>query len=110
MNEMPAKLDAKKRYSAGVLKYAQMGYWEPDYTPKDTDIIALFRITPQDGVDAIEAAAPAVSTARRGAGRAPWVSSQPEARRAARTRRQTSSWSRWPAAVTTSSSGRYQCV
>ena len=47
MNEMPAKLDAKKRYSAGVLKYAQMGYWEPDYTPKDTDIIALFRITPQ---------------------------------------------------------------
>ena len=57
MNEMPAKLDAKKRYSAGVLKYAQMGYWEPDYTPKDTDIIALFRITPQDGVDAVEAAA-----------------------------------------------------
>ena len=44
--------DAKKRYSAGVMKYAQMGYWEPDYTPKDTDIIALFRITPQDGVDA----------------------------------------------------------
>ena len=41
MNEMPAKLDAKKRYSAGVLKYAQMGYWEPDYTPKDTDIIVV---------------------------------------------------------------------
>jgi ribulose-bisphosphate carboxylase large chain len=34
-----------------------MGYWEPDYTPKDTDVIALFRITPQDGVDPIEAAA-----------------------------------------------------
>ena len=34
-----------------------MGYWEPDYVPKDTDIIALFRITPQDGVDHIEAAA-----------------------------------------------------
>ena len=34
-----------------------MGYWEPDYEPKDTDVIALFRITPQDGVDAIEAAA-----------------------------------------------------
>ena len=28
-----------------------------DYEPKDTDIIALFRITPQDGVDPIEAAA-----------------------------------------------------
>jgi hypothetical protein len=23
--------DAKKRYSAGVLKYRQMGYWEPEY-------------------------------------------------------------------------------
>ncbi len=34
-----------------------MGYWEPDYEPKDTDVIALFRITPQDGVDPIEAAA-----------------------------------------------------
>jgi ribulose-bisphosphate carboxylase large chain len=49
--------DAKKRYAAGVLKYAQMGYWDGDYVPKDTDVIALFRITPQDGVDPIEAAA-----------------------------------------------------
>ena len=43
--------DAKKRYSAGVLKYKQMGYWMPDYVPKDTDTLCLFRITPQDGVD-----------------------------------------------------------
>src|SRR5215475_12655365 len=49
--------NAKQRYKAGVLKYAQMGYWQPDYEPKETDILALFRITPQDGVDAIEAAA-----------------------------------------------------
>src|SRR5882724_5959705 len=49
--------DAKARYKPGVLKYRQMGYWEPDYTPKDTDVLALFRITPQDGVDPIEAAA-----------------------------------------------------
>ena len=34
-----------------------MGYWRPDYEPKDTDVICLFRITPQDGVDAEEAAA-----------------------------------------------------
>ncbi len=34
-----------------------MGYWEPDYQPKDTDVIALFRITPQPGVDPDEAAA-----------------------------------------------------
>ena len=51
------KLDAKARYSAGVLEYKKMGYWEPGYSPKDTDVIALFRITPQDGVDPIEAAA-----------------------------------------------------
>ena len=51
------KIDAKTRYSAGVLEYKKMGYWEPDYEPKETDIIALFRITPQDGVDPIEAAA-----------------------------------------------------
>src|SRR5512134_3805433 len=49
--------DAKARYRAGVLKYAQMGYWDGDYVPKDTDVIALFRITPQEGVDAEEAAA-----------------------------------------------------
>jgi ribulose-bisphosphate carboxylase large chain len=49
--------DAKKRYSAGVLKYRQMGYWDPDYEPGETDVICLFRITPQEGVDPIEAAA-----------------------------------------------------
>ena len=41
----------------GVMPYAQMGYWDPDYEPLDTDVIALFRITPQDGVDPVEAAA-----------------------------------------------------
>jgi ribulose-bisphosphate carboxylase large chain len=49
--------DSKKRYAAGVLKYRQMGYWVPDYVPKDTDTICLFRITPQEGVDPVEAAA-----------------------------------------------------
>jgi ribulose-bisphosphate carboxylase large chain len=34
-----------------------MGYWDGDYVPKDTDIIALFRISPQEGVDPVEAAA-----------------------------------------------------
>ena len=49
--------DAAARYKAGVLKYAQMGYWEPDYLPSDTDVLALFRITPQEGVPPEEAAA-----------------------------------------------------
>ncbi|MDE3176712.1 MAG: ribulose-bisphosphate carboxylase large subunit, partial [Pseudomonadota bacterium] len=47
----------KDRYRSGVMEYRKMGYWEPDYAPKDTDVIALFRITPQDGVDEVEAAA-----------------------------------------------------
>ena len=55
MTEAVQITDAKKRYSAGVLKYAQMGYWQPDYEPKDTDVLALFRITPQEGADPIEA-------------------------------------------------------
>src|SRR6266851_2524447 len=49
--------NVKERYRSGVLKYKQMGYWEPDYEIKDTDILACFRITPQDGVDPEEAAA-----------------------------------------------------
>jgi ribulose-bisphosphate carboxylase large chain len=49
--------DPSERYRAGVLKYVQMGYWAPDYEPKDTDVLAVFRVTPQDGVDPIEAAA-----------------------------------------------------
>ncbi len=54
---MGKQLDAAERYRAGVLEYKHMGYWEPDYRPKDTDVICVFRITPQDGVDPIEAAA-----------------------------------------------------
>lgn len=46
-----------KYAKAGVCEYRDMGYWQPDYVPKDTDTIALFRITPQPGVDAEEAAA-----------------------------------------------------
>ena len=51
------KVTNNERYQAGVIPYAKMGYWESDYIPKDTDILALFRITPQDGVDPMEAAA-----------------------------------------------------
>jgi ribulose-bisphosphate carboxylase large chain len=48
---------ARDRWTAGVTPYAEMGYWDADYEPRDTDVLAAFRITPQDGVDAIEAAA-----------------------------------------------------
>ncbi len=60
MNEMAAPValrQASERYRSGVMPYKQMGYWVPDYEPKDTDVLAMFRITPQDGVDPEEAAA-----------------------------------------------------
>ena len=48
---------AKDRWDPGVQTYASMGYYDPDYQPKDTDVLAVFRVTPQQGVDPIEAAA-----------------------------------------------------
>src|SRR5580704_17894951 len=59
MTTTPAPPTDKKtdRWASGVTPYAEMGYYDADYEPKDTDILAAFRITPQDGVDPIEAAA-----------------------------------------------------
>ena len=45
------------RWNAGVLPYAQMGYYEPDYVPRPTDVLAAFRIAPQPGVPPEEAGA-----------------------------------------------------
>ena len=57
MNVVTPPAKRTGRYDAGVMKYKEMGYFDLDYQPKDTDILACFRITPQDGVDADEAAA-----------------------------------------------------
>ncbi|HEX6619749.1 MAG TPA: RuBisCO large subunit C-terminal-like domain-containing protein, partial [Solirubrobacteraceae bacterium] len=57
MTASHAEPTPKDRWTSGVTPYAQMGYWNPDYEPKDTDVLCAFRVTPQDGVDAIEAAA-----------------------------------------------------
>jgi ribulose-bisphosphate carboxylase large chain len=57
MNVVTPPAKRTGRYEAGVMKYKEMGYFDLDYQPKDTDILACFRITPQDGVDADEAAA-----------------------------------------------------
>jgi len=48
---------AADRWNAGVIPYAEMGYYQPDYQPKQTDILAAFRVTPQPGVPAEEAGA-----------------------------------------------------
>ncbi|KHJ55793.1 ribulose 1,5-bisphosphate carboxylase [Aureimonas altamirensis] len=57
MTDQSQTVTGKERYKSGVMEYKRMGYWEPHYEPKDTDLVACFRITPQDGVDPIEAAA-----------------------------------------------------
>ncbi|GAA5011544.1 form I ribulose bisphosphate carboxylase large subunit [Actinopolymorpha pittospori] len=49
--------DGMDRWGAGVIPYAEMGYWQPDYAVKPSDILAAFRITPQPGVPAEEAGA-----------------------------------------------------
>ena len=45
-----------KNYQAGVKEYRET-YWMPDYTPKDTDFLACFKVIPQEGVPREEAAA-----------------------------------------------------
>jgi ribulose-bisphosphate carboxylase large chain len=49
--------DTTSRWTAGVIPYADMGYWQPDYEPRPTDVLAAFRVTPQDGVPPHEAGA-----------------------------------------------------
>src|ERR1700683_884088 len=46
-----------QRWKAGVIPSAEMAYWDPNYEPKPTDILAAFRITPQPGVPPEEAGA-----------------------------------------------------
>src|SRR2546430_17636862 len=48
---------ARSRWASGVIPYKEMGYWRPDYEPKDSDVLCAFRITPQPGVEPEEAAA-----------------------------------------------------
>ena len=45
------------RWAAGVIPYAEMGYWQPDYRPSPSDVLAAFRVVPQPGVPPEEAGA-----------------------------------------------------
>src|SRR6266508_3842348 len=49
--------ERRSRFAAGVIPYAEMGYWRPDYEPADTDVLAAFRLIPQPGVEPEEAGA-----------------------------------------------------
>ncbi|MDA8383150.1 MAG: ribulose-bisphosphate carboxylase large subunit, partial [Betaproteobacteria bacterium] len=63
---------AVKTYNAGVKEYRST-YWEPHYTPKDTDILAVFKITPQAGVDREEAAAAVAAESSTGTWTTVWT-------------------------------------
>ena len=49
--------EKKERWAAGVTPYSEMGFYNPDYVPRDSDILCAFRFVPQEGVDPIEGAA-----------------------------------------------------
>jgi ribulose-bisphosphate carboxylase large chain len=53
---MTVRVD-RERWAPGVLPYATMGYYDPAYVPRDTDILAAFRVVPQAGVSPEEAGA-----------------------------------------------------
>src|SRR5712691_10935625 len=52
-----SKGKSKSRWAAGVTPYKEMGYYRPDYEPKDSDVICAFRLVPQEGVEPDEASA-----------------------------------------------------
>lgn len=63
---------SEKKYDAGVKAYRET-YWAPDYTPKDTDLLACFKITPQEGVPRIEAAAAVAAESSTGTSTTVWT-------------------------------------
>lgn len=63
---------AVKTYSAGVKEYRET-YWDPTYTPRDTDLLAVFKITPQPGVPREEAAAAVAAESSTGTWTTVWT-------------------------------------
>ena len=66
------KRAAVKSYSAGVKDYRHT-YWEPDYPIRNTDILACFKVTPQEGVDREEAAAAVAAESSTGTWTTVWT-------------------------------------
>ena len=48
-------------------------YWMPDYTPLDTDLLACFKTTPQDGVPREEVAAAVAAESSTGTWSSVWT-------------------------------------
>lgn len=63
---------SNKEYNAGVKAYRET-YWDPSYTPKDTDLLACFRVVPQSGVPPEEAAAAVAAESSTGTWTTVWT-------------------------------------
>ena len=61
-----------KTYNAGVKDYRET-LWMPEYTPLDTDLLACFKITPQDGVPREEVAAAVAAESSTGTWTTVWT-------------------------------------
>lgn len=61
-----------KGFQAGVKDY-RLTYYTPDYTPKDTDLLACFRVTPQPGVPPEEAGAAVAAESSTGTWTTVWT-------------------------------------
>ncbi len=61
-----------KAYRAGVRLYSELGYWDPGYSPSDTDVLCCFRVTPQPGVSPEEAASAVAAESSTGTWTVVW--------------------------------------
>ncbi len=69
---MSKKSNSARRYEAGVKEYRET-YWEPDYAPKDTDLLACFKVTGQPGVPKEEVAAAVAAESSTGTWTTVWT-------------------------------------
>lgn len=69
---MSDKSNVPGRYQAGVKEYRET-YWDPNYTPKDTDLLACFKFIPQPGVPKEEVAAAVAAESSTGTWTTVWT-------------------------------------
>lgn len=67
-----SKPNAPGKYIAGVKEYRET-YWEPDYAIRDSDLLACFKIVPQEGVPREEAAAAVAAESSTGTWTTVWT-------------------------------------
>src|SRR5215212_11994013 len=68
----PVQAQERSLFAAGVKEYRET-YWTPDYQPADTDVLALFRFTPQHDVPPEEVAAAVAAESSTGTWTSVWT-------------------------------------